>query len=94
MSIDDPVVSPLLADLAGLPPVVIVTADHDPLRDEGQALAHALHQVGVSVIERCEERMVHGFVQNLDQVSSRAAEAIDRWHADARRLIASIKTQG
>ena len=94
ISIDDPVVSPLLADLAGLPPVVIVTADHDPLRDEGHALAHALHQAGVTVIERCEERMVHGFVQNLDQVSSRAAEAIDRWHEDARRLIASINTQG
>jgi acetyl esterase/lipase len=94
VSVDDPVVSPLLADLAGLPPVVIVTADHDPLRDEGHALAHALRQAGVSVIELCEQGMVHGFVQNLDQVSSRAAEAVDRWHADARRLVTSIKTEG
>jgi acetyl esterase len=90
VSMDDPAVNPLLADLAGLPPVVIVTADHDPLRDEGHALAHGLRQAGVSVVERCEPGMVHGFVQNLDQVSPRAGEAIDRWHADARRLLANI----
>jgi acetyl esterase len=94
VSVDDPLVSPLLADLAGLPPVVIVTASHDPLRDEGHALSHALRRAGVSVLERCEQGMVHGFVQNLDQVSSRAAEAIDRWHADARQLVARIKPQG
>jgi acetyl esterase len=88
VSVDDPAVNPLLADLAGLPPVVIVTADHDPLRDEGHALAQALRQAGVSVVERCEQGMLHGFVQNLDQVSPRAADAIDRWHADARRLLA------
>jgi acetyl esterase len=94
VSVDDPDVTPLLADLAGLPPVVVVTADHDPLRDEGHALAHALRRAGVSVSERCEQGMVHGFVQNLDHVSSRAAEAIDRWHADARRLLARSNRRG
>ena len=93
VSVADPTVSPLFADLAGLPPVVVVTADHDPLRDEGHALANALRRVGVSVVERCEPGMVHGFVQNLDEVSSRAAEAIDRWHEDARRLLATVKTR-
>jgi acetyl esterase len=93
ISVDDPAVNPLLADLAGLPPAVIVTADHDPLRDEGRALAQALRQAGVSVIERCEQGMLHGFVQNLDQVSPRAAEAVDRWHADARRLLANVNGQ-
>jgi acetyl esterase len=89
VALDDPTVSPLFADLAGLPPVVVVTADHDPLRDEGHALANALRRAGVAVVERCEQGMVHGFVQNLDEVSSRAAEAIDRWHQDARRLLAT-----
>jgi acetyl esterase len=93
LSVDDPAVNPLLADLAGLPPAVIVTADHDPLQDEGHALAQALRQAGVSVIERCEQGMLHGFVQNLDQVSPRAAEAVDRWHADARRLLANVNGQ-
>jgi acetyl esterase len=87
VSVDDPSVSPVLADLTGLPPVVIVTADHDPLRDEGHALACALRQAGVDVIERCEKAMVHGFVQNLDQVSVTAPEAIERWYDDARRLL-------
>jgi acetyl esterase len=88
ISVDDPRVNPCLANLAGLPPVALVTADHDPLRDEGHALACALRDAGVDLTERCEPGMVHGFVQNLDQISPKAGEAIDRWHEDARRLLA------
>jgi acetyl esterase len=55
----DPAVSPLLADLTGLPSTVVITADHDPLRDEGDALAAALVRAQVSVVHRCEEGMVH-----------------------------------
>jgi hypothetical protein len=32
--------------------------------------------------------MVHGFIQNLDLVSPAAARATERWHRDARRLLA------
>ena len=92
VSVDDPRVNPLLADLTRLPPVVIVTADHDPLRDEGHVLAQTLRDSGVSVTERCEPGMVHGFVQNLDEVSSSAAAAIDRWHAEAQRLMANSRS--
>ncbi|HUA02929.1 MAG TPA: alpha/beta hydrolase [Solirubrobacteraceae bacterium] len=84
---DDPAVSPLLAELAGLPPTVLITADHDPLRDEGAALAEALRAAGVPVLHRCEPGMVHGFVQNLDLVSPAAARATDRFHRDARVLL-------
>jgi hypothetical protein len=42
---------------------------------------------------RWESGKVHGFVQNLDEVFSIAAEAIDRWHADARLLLADVNRQ-
>jgi acetyl esterase len=84
---DDPAVSPLLADLAGLPATLVVTASHDPLRDEGDALARALAQAGVRVVHRCERGMVHGFIQNLDLVSPAAGRAAARWLDDARELV-------
>jgi len=84
---EDPAVSPLLADLSGLPPTVLITADHDPLRDEGNALAEALRDARVPVVHRCEPGMVHGFIQNLDLVSPGAARATARFHRDARALV-------
>jgi len=84
---NDPAVNPVLADLTGLPPTVVVTADHDPLRDEGGLLAQALRTAGTPVVHRCERGMVHGFIQNLDLVSPAAARATERWLNDARKLL-------
>jgi acetyl esterase/lipase len=58
----DPRVSPLFADsLAGLPPALIATAGFDPLRDEGNRYADALHQAGTRVDLRSMRSLTHGF---------------------------------
>ncbi len=53
--------SPILADLGGLPPTVLVTAGLDPLRDGGRAFAAKLIQSGVAVSYYEAEGNVHGF---------------------------------
>jgi acetyl esterase len=58
----NPYAAPLRApDLSRLPPAMIVTAEFDPLRDEGQAHARRLRQAGVAVKASHYEGMIHGF---------------------------------
>ncbi len=73
----DPRISPLRhPNLADLPPAVIVTAEYDPLRDEGEAYAARLSEAGVQVEVRRFDGMIHGFF-DMGLYSPGAQAAVD-----------------
>jgi acetyl esterase len=84
----DPLVSPLLSeDLHGLPPALVVTAEFDVLRDEGEAYASRLNDAGVPVkLMRCNG-MIHGFL-SLAGLIQRATQYFDQVVVEIRRMAA------
>ncbi len=88
----DPRISPLLADdLSGMPAALVVTAGFDPLRDEGEAYAHALRAAGVPVTLRRFSGLIHGFL-NATGVSRVSRDALIEVAGATRALLATSRT--
>jgi acetyl esterase len=82
---DNPLASPLRArDLSGLPSATVLTAEYDPLRDEGRAYAKRLQEAGVATAHTNYPGVFHGFIGMTEQIP-RARQAVEEACAALRK---------
>jgi len=84
----EPYCSPLQArDLAGLAPALVITAEFDPLRDEGEAYAERLKAAGVPTTHTRYAGMTHGFF-SMSAIVDGARQAVEQAATALREALA------
>ena len=74
----NPYAAPLQAEsLVGQPPALVITAEFDPLRDEGEAYAKRLTEAGVATTVTRYDGMIHGFF-SMTAVVDKSQQAMDQ----------------
>ncbi|WP_372729012.1 alpha/beta hydrolase [Nocardioides sp.] len=86
LRVDDTRHSPLHGRLDGVAPALVVTAEYDPLRDEGEAYAARLAEAGVGVDHVRYDALIHGFV-DMGGISPAAEGAVADLVARTARLL-------
>ncbi len=82
-----PFFSPILReDLGGLPEAIIVTAEHDPLRDQGEMYLSKLYDAGVLATGIRAKGMIHGFLNFSDLIPAAESIAAMVWYLVGEKL--------
>lgn len=84
-----PYISPIRADdLSGLPPALVITAEYDPLRDEGEAYGKRLREAGVEAEIVRVDGMFHGFF-GFGEFVDKARECMDDAAMSLKKALAA-----
>jgi acetyl esterase len=85
IDVNHPYISPLRStNLKNMPPALIMTAECDPLRDEGELYAKKLEEAGVPVVYKRVEGMMHGFLlqrHRMDKAREAFQETVAHLHS-------------
>ncbi|GLZ36423.1 alpha/beta hydrolase [Actinokineospora sp. NBRC 105648] len=82
-----PDLSPITAELAGLPPTLVITAEYDVLRGQGEAYADLLAEAGVPTVSVRYQGQIHGFFRKLARFDA-ARQAVAQVAATLRAELA------